>query len=202
MRCSPKARRTTEPVRELSPDAAAGPGRRNWDALAAIVAALIGLMALLVSGYTAYIQRQQVRAQVWPHLLIGNYDPESAIKVLNKGVGPAIVRSVQVFIDDKPQTDWKHVVAALGLPAQGMLISTLSNDVLSPGETQTMVKFSDEAFYKQFRDGLRAHGAMEICFCSTLDECWLYSERTPDHKPTQRSVEQCPAVRGDEAFND
>ena len=189
-------------MRQLSPEAAVEPGRRNWDALAAIVAALIGLMALLVSGYTAYVQRQQVRAQVWPHLLIGNYDPESAIKVLNKGVGPAIVRSVQVFIDDKPQADWKHVVAALDLPAQGVQISTLSNNVLSPGETQTMIRLSDEAFYKRFRDALRAHGAMEICFCSTLDECWLYSERTPGRKPTQSSVGQCPAVRADETFND
>ena len=34
---------------------------RNWDALAAIIAALIGAFALVVSGYTAYLQRTQVR---------------------------------------------------------------------------------------------------------------------------------------------
>ena len=42
---------------------------RNWDALAAIIAALIGAFALVVSGYTAYLQRTQVRAQVWPYLM-------------------------------------------------------------------------------------------------------------------------------------
>lgn len=51
----------------------------NWDAVAAIIAAFIGLLALLVGGYTAYIQRQGVqteitgvRAQVWPYLEIGD----------------------------------------------------------------------------------------------------------------------------------
>ncbi|MGH8155426.1 MAG: hypothetical protein ACREP0_09375 [Rhodanobacteraceae bacterium] len=43
----------------------------RWDAMAAIIASLVGLLALIVAGYTAYIQRQQVRAQVWPYLQMG-----------------------------------------------------------------------------------------------------------------------------------
>jgi hypothetical protein len=34
----------------------------------AIIATLVGLCALCVSAYTAYVQRQQVRAAVWPIL--------------------------------------------------------------------------------------------------------------------------------------
>jgi hypothetical protein len=190
-------------VREgsLENHAGARPARR-WDSIAAIVAALIGLMALAVSGYTAYIQRQQVRAQVWPYLLVGNYDPESAMKVLNKGVGPALVRSVRMFVDDKPQADWKHVLAALDIPNDGLQISTLSNNVLSAGESMTMIKLADADTYKRFRDAARVRATMEICFCSTLGECWLYSDRTPGERPTQRPVEQCRALRGDDAFND
>ncbi|MFO1506439.1 MAG: hypothetical protein U1F23_05075 [Lysobacterales bacterium] len=90
---------------------AAGRGIR-WDAIAAIIAALVGLLALCVSAYTAYIQRQQVRAQVWPYLLAGNDDGKS-IDVGNKGVGPAIVKTAQVFIDGTPQTTWSNVLAAL-----------------------------------------------------------------------------------------
>jgi uncharacterized membrane protein YebE (DUF533 family) len=40
----------------------AKPGRK-WDAYAAVIASFIGLLALAGSGYTAYVQRQQVRAQ-------------------------------------------------------------------------------------------------------------------------------------------
>jgi hypothetical protein len=34
----------------------------------AIIATLVGVCALCVSGYTAYMQRPQVRAAVWPIL--------------------------------------------------------------------------------------------------------------------------------------
>jgi hypothetical protein len=33
-----------------------------------IIATLVGVSALFVFGYTAYVQRQQVRAPVWPIL--------------------------------------------------------------------------------------------------------------------------------------
>ena len=33
-----------------------------------VIATIVGLLALCVSGYTAYMQRQQVRAAVWPIL--------------------------------------------------------------------------------------------------------------------------------------
>jgi len=87
---------------QRSVDSSAAPRRGNRDGGAALIAAMIGVLALFVSGYTAYIQRQQVRAQVWPYLLVSNYDTEFSIKVLNKGVGPAIVQSVQVWVDGKP----------------------------------------------------------------------------------------------------
>src|SRR5574337_1403716 len=70
--------------------------RHRWDALGVIIASLVGLLALVVAGYTAYIQREQVRAQVWPYLISGNNDLAQALTISNKGVGPAIVRSVQV----------------------------------------------------------------------------------------------------------
>src|SRR6185437_17093277 len=108
---------------------------RDWNALAAIVASLIGLMALVVSGYTAYVQRQQVRAQVWPYLMVGYADIERARIVFNKGVGPALVRSVQIFVDGKPQPDWSHVMSALGLSDRiSYQQSTLGNNVLSANE--------------------------------------------------------------------
>jgi hypothetical protein len=48
--------------REAAP---VGKRRRDWDAFAAVIASFIGFLALAVSAYTAYVQRQQLRAQVW-----------------------------------------------------------------------------------------------------------------------------------------
>lgn len=175
---------------------------RDWDAFAAVVAAFVGLLALLVSGYTAHIQRQQVRAQVWPYLLVGNDDPRQAIEVLNKGVGPALVRGVQVWIDGKPQRGWEAALRTLGIPAHGYQNSTLDGNVLSPGEQITWVRIEDPAMYLRFRDAYRTRVGVEACFCSTLGDCWVYRHRTPAGQPEQHDVPQCPVAPSGATFND
>ena len=50
-------------MNETGPTPEPAPKKRTeWNAVAAIIAALIGLLALGVSGYTAMLQREQVRA--------------------------------------------------------------------------------------------------------------------------------------------
>lgn len=180
--------------------------RRDWDGVAAIIAASVGLLALFVSAYTAYIQRQQVRAQVWPYLLAGNDDGNQSIYVYNKGVGPAIVKSAQVFIDGKPQTDWAHVLVALGLPARGFAQSTLNPDVLSAGEQVRIIKIADENRWQEFRTAAIAHMTrLDICYCSTLDECWMYSDQhAVGYKAIAQlvhPVDRCPNLADAEVFN-
>ena len=183
---------------------AAGRGIR-WDAIAAIIAALVGLLALCVSAYTAYIQRQQVRAQVWPYLLAGNDDGKQAVYVYNKGVGPAIVKTAQIFIDGKPQTDWTRVLAALGMPPHGYVQSTLNPNVISAGEEVRINKVVDQDRWQVFRDAATSRMTMDICYCSTLGECWLYSDRHPvGYKSIAQlvhEVDRCPHLPDSEVFN-
>ena len=199
------------------PEPASNPGRLlqsasrrrtiRWDAVAAIIASLVGLLALLVAGYTAYVQRQQVRAQVWPYLIIGNDDLSQSLTVENKGVGPAIVRSVQVWIDGKPQPDWSHVVAALGMEPRHFSQTTVNRDVLSPGEELQAIHFPDKDLWQRFHDAAFGRMAMDVCFCSTLDECWVSENRNlvgPATMPLQlqvRPVAQCPRLPAAEVFN-
>jgi len=182
------------------------PPQRNWDGLAAIVAALVGFLALGVSGYTAYIQRQQVRAQVWPWLVAGNNDLEHSIEVLNKGAGPAIVANAQVFVDDKPQPTWDAVLDALGMPRpHPFQQSTINPNVLTPGERVTIIKFPEDDVWKQFRAEATKRVAMNICFCSTLGDCWMYSDHRPvGYKLTTqlvKPVDECPKLRESDVFN-
>lgn len=198
---------------ESSPDpeqsrggAAAGRVVR-WDAVAAVIASLVGLLALIVAGYTAWIQRQQVRAQVWPYLIIGNDDPSHALTVENKGVGPAIVRSVKVTVEGKPQPDWIHVVAALGIPPHHFSQTSLNRDVLSPGEQFDAIRFPDKELWQRFRAAAFGKIAMDICFCSTLAECWISSNRNLVGSATMplqlrvQPVDQCPRLPKAKAFN-
>lgn len=184
----------------------------KWDAVAAIIASLIGFLALLVGGYTAYIQRytaniqaEQVRAQVWPWLAAGNNDNEDSVEVLNKGVGPAIVRSAQVLVDGKPQPDWQHVLKALGTVPHRYSQSTLNPNVLTPGEKVPVIQFADKDDYQRFRAAAVAHLTLiNICYCSTLGECWRYSDH---HLVGYKSLEklvtpvaECPKLPKDTIF--
>jgi len=179
----------------------------RWDALAAIIASLVGLLALIVAGYTAYIQRQQVRAQVWPYLISGNNDLTQSLVVNNKGVGPAVVRTVQLWVNGKPQSDWNRVVANMGLPPHQFFQATINHDVLSPGEELQIIRFPDKALWQRFKTAASNRMAMDICFCSTLGECWISSNKNliePPSMPLQLKVEavdRCPQLPPAEVFN-
>src|SRR3954451_624183 len=80
----------------------------------AFIATFVGLCALCVSGYTAYMQRQQVRAMVWPILeFVSSNDPNIHLSLANKGVGPAIIRHVTVKVDNQPVKDWIEALERL-----------------------------------------------------------------------------------------
>ncbi len=149
-------------------------GGYNWDAVAAIFAALIGLLAIFISAYTAWNVRQQTRAQVWPHLQIAWSDTRQSILALNPGVGPAIVRSVELKVDGKPERNWLQVFKALGLAKDNIRFrqSTLNGFVLSPGETYRFLVIPDQSNYERFAGLARRRMSIKTCFCSTLGDCW------------------------------
>jgi hypothetical protein len=184
----------------------AGVRGRRWDAMGVIVASLVGLLALLVSGYTAYIQRQQVRAQVWPYLTKAYVDPADTsdtlrkLAIFNKGVGPAIVRSVQVSVDGKSQTTWQQVFSALNLSSVHFGYSSLAGNVLSPGETLDVLIFKDAPAYSRFRDAMSARARMSICYCSTLGECWMLADHSPRGEPEVQPITECPRLSSADAF--
>src|SRR5690606_10434174 len=126
------------------------PGRRREGAGVAIASA-VGLLALLVSAYTAYIQRQQVRAEVWPYLAIAYQDLDYRLTVFNKGVGPARIQGVRMTVDGQPQQDWEHALDALGLGSVEYGHSTFSGMVLAPGEALPMIVVPDPGAYARFR---------------------------------------------------
>lgn len=186
----------------------------KWEAMAAIIASLIGFLALLVGGYTAYVQRytaniqaQQVRAQVWPYLISGDNDLSQSLVVNNKGVGPAIVQRVQLWIDGKPQSDWNHVVAEMGLPPHQFFQATINHEVLSPGEELQIIRFPDKPLWQRFKATALNRMTMDICFCSTLGECWISSNKNligPPSMPLQlrvKTIDRCRQLPPVAVFN-
>lgn len=166
--------------------------RGGGSSLGTVIAALVGFLALLVSAYTAYIQREQTRAQVWPRLLVGSRPADRLIVVYDKGIGPAIIRSVQVLVDGKPQPDWHHAVEAMGLKLSELpSYSTIGSVVISPGEELHLLKFATDADFAQaMASGKQLE--LHICYCSVLSDCWMMNDQ--EKLPARRVLEvaSCP----------
>jgi hypothetical protein len=169
-----------------------------------VVATLVGLCALAVSAYTAWIQRQQVRAQVWPIL---EYDtgnqPNIRLTLTNKGIGPALIRHTVVTADGVPVQGWAAALQKLlgaGAPVFGQ--ETINNRVLSAGEKIDVMVPLDPSHAPLTYDKSGPLGeqlnrarwriGVEVCYCSTLGDCWtLHNDwKAP---PTTVETRRCPA---------
>jgi hypothetical protein len=168
----------------------------------AIIATLVGLCALCVSAYTAYVQRQQVRAAVWPILEFDSANaPDIHYILANKGVGPAIIRHVIVMVDGQPVRNWKEALEKILGPGYLFSESDMSFHVLAAGESRSVftahdpennpLKYdrSNPLWVKMNKERLRV--SVEICYCSTLGECWTLhaSGFTPS---TTTEARHCP----------
>jgi hypothetical protein len=113
----------------------------------AIIATFVGVLALGVSAYTAHVQRQQVRAQVYPIVEVtsGYSDNEVHVKLSNKGSGPALIRNVIITDEGKPLHDWlelaRSVMGGNHMNAD-MSYSSFGRSVLSAGEQSRVFSFT------------------------------------------------------------
>ncbi len=169
----------------------------------AVIATLVGVCALCLSGYTAYMQRQQVRAAVWPILEYNtSNEPEIRFTLDNKGVGPAIIRHVRVTVDGQPVVNWYEALQKLLGPGKHSFSeSTMTGHVLSAGESMNILvphnlngapltfDKSEPLWAEMNKD--RERVAVEICYCSTLGECWtLRSDANTNNSTTETRT--CP----------
>jgi hypothetical protein len=174
-------------------------GASRYDA---VIATLVGFCALCVSGYTAYMQRQQVRGAVWPILQFDSSNGPIRFTLANKGVGPAIIKHVIVKVDDQPVKNWVEVLdKLLGPGYHPGESSDMGSHVFSAGESINVFTPHDDArnpipfdksnpLWAKLNAG-RSRVTVEICYCSTLGECWTVrgGGTTPN---TTTATRRCP----------
>lgn len=170
----------------------------------AVVATFVGVLALLVSAYTAYTQRQQVRAEVWPYIeIFSNTEPAMSISVANKGVGPALIKDVVITFDGRAVSSWNELLdGALGPGKHHRAYSTVDGRVLGAGERIDALQLRDEhdapaplgpagSESARFREALSRIG-VRVCYCSTLGDCWTL-DAPAGSPPTRTETRRCPA---------
>jgi hypothetical protein len=168
----------------------------------AIIATFVGVCALGVSGYTAYMQRQQVRGAVWPILEFNTGNGPIQFTLANKGVGPAIIKHVIVKVDDQPVKNWAEVLEKiLGPGYHPGEEADMSGRVFAADESINVYTPHDDAqkpisfdksnpLWEKLNTG-RTRVTVEICYSSTLGECWtLHGGGTTPNTTT--STRRCP----------
>lgn len=169
-----------------------------WIAIGALGVSAIAMLASLLQ-FT--VQRSQERAAAWPFISLNtNYSGEGfAFVMQNKGMGPALVRRVDVFLDDERVDGWPGVLDGLygkGHPYGWDRIGAtdVQDRVFAPGERVEAFRIPwstpDGSDDPRVREGFgnASRFKVRVCYCSVLGDCWITREGI-DHAP----VDACPA---------
>jgi hypothetical protein len=171
---------------------------RSWytqpETFVAVAALIVSLSALGVGVYEASLQRSHDRAEVWPHLEVQVFaGPEGAkIEAENTGLGPAVVESIAVSVDGRPQSNWRGVLATLvGDSTRSYDNSTVFQHSLRPGDRVNLLALPPQSmptpFWKQI-----GRVVISICYRSVFEEKSFVRD-TVGSANHWSDVKDCPA---------
>ncbi len=169
---------------------------RNFrlDFFIAIAAVLISALTAGTLFYQTRVIGDEFAATIWPYLSVGTtYDTGGeTIEVTNDGVGPALVRSAQLYVDGRKVNAWNDYIKAVSrdpelrglfLRAQaavragpaGHATITMSSigpsSTLHPDESRTLLKIS-LPFIVPLRALVKHAVGIDLCYCSLNGSCW------------------------------
>lgn len=166
------------------------------DLLITLSANAVSIVTLLIFVYQTNLMRDQQHMSVWPYLEwlpscctvgVGGY-----LEIENKGVGPAIIQSVEVRYDSQEVKSVQELFTkAIGTDRFNYSTSTVDSRVMTPGETIRMYSISDINWAFQVDSILRRHNLeINICYCNVYKECWMCkgTSTEPTKKCPKREV--------------
>lgn len=159
--------------------------RNNYQAVTAVSAILVSVIALFVAWDQSRVMRAQQHGAAYPVVQVDGFVNSTTehisigVRLANNGVGPALIRDISLTRDGVVQTDLDDLLD--DLPGEYDLSwSALVGRALAPGEDVTPIRMS----WLQGSvdpDALRSVAAewdswdLTICYCSVFERCWISS---------------------------
>lgn len=169
----------------------------QFDSIIAVSALLISCLAVVTSVYQTWVFRDQTRvihdqyaATIWPYINIndttnvkgtGPTAKASLIEVslTNNGLGPALIRDAQLFVDERPVSEWNDLRDLLahvqqrtgGKVTHAQMAAIDASMTIRPGDSREVfsVSLSPGVPVQQF---LGHNARIDLCYCSLNGQCW------------------------------
>ena len=164
-----------------------------------ILEAVMTIGALVTSAAAVYIAWDQAQvmhadqhASVFPALQIDPVESYSngegltvGFTVENAGVGPAFVRSARLLENSVPLKGVEEITAVVP-SGVNVNFTQLTGRVIAPGVARNALtlQWRGIGIPREKIDGVYASTgnlAMEVCYCSTLDRCWISKSGARTH---------------------
>jgi len=165
------------------------------EAIAANFAVILSVCAIVMSYVEINTLQDQKHAEVWPRVYTSvttsSSDKIFSINLHNKGVGPAIIKYVELTVDDKNHLNWKSAVEATiaeELESFGYSGSSLTNATITPGEVVSMMKIEGDLALKVIPE---RRFMFNVCYCSIFDRCWIVNNSHTLGFPEPEPIDEC-----------
>ena len=152
------------------------------DSRLSIIAVVLSVAALLTSIIEVNFVRQELRSEAWPYIAIyPGYNAEGfSISMENKGVGPARVRSLLMYLDGELITDLDQAILdTLGEKDAFSYDLYRANNpapgVMSSGEVTNLFAVPWEPRTRLLTERWSNKIEITSCYCSIYDDCWVAS---------------------------
>lgn len=140
-----------------------------------MAAIVVSVMTMFVYIYQAKIMREQQYTAVWPYLeWMMSTGQGFSIRVMNKGVGPAIIKSTSFKLDGKPVNGVNELLIGLfgNIDSLSRSEEEINNRVIAPGEQLEIFNIFDGPATRKIDKSIYTRIEYEICYCSIYEECW------------------------------
>jgi hypothetical protein len=197
-----------DPGQDLEPRKS---GRRTFDIAITICILLVSISSLVIAlVHSRTLERMAeantrlVEANSWPFLGYGTGNaggPDGTaieMRITNDGVGPAKIEAADLKWDGTPMHNAVEFLRACcgyrDERSNGLWIDLITGRVLRAGETITFITLPRtandlEAWKRLNMARLNPRLAVEVCYCSVFDECWVEDVLRMSLKP--RHVDRC-----------
>ncbi|HUA09085.1 MAG TPA: hypothetical protein VMA98_07390 [Candidatus Acidoferrales bacterium] len=163
------------------------------DFLIAIAALLVSAISAIALIYQTRLAADQYAAAIWPYITSDSTSgpSEISLRIINNGLGPALLQSAQLIVDGKPVAGWDDYLHALtqdretraffvrlsarvlaGKPPDGS-ITTASigpGTTIRPGDAMPLLNIDLPGAPIVV---MHAHTVgLKLCYCSLNKSCW------------------------------